>query len=379
MLRSILLVAVIAAAMGVYLDKRGERTARPAGPGISQPNASSPSSASTPTPLSSAPLSSAPLSSAPLSSAPVTATQSELRARSLLLRTHTLSSGDPLTAMDREQLRDALADWVAVPDELLAASHDLAGNGEVGYAAFRSLLLAGSRARLGDPPVSLRSSTVELHDGRELVLENPLRQGSSLIGHSPAGLLLSFPLRSVARTESIPPEDALAAWRKRTEARIAVLLETDDLGERRLAIELLLWLGEFERADAIYPTWIARGGPRAIVSEVASATQRIQYLNLAEALEEVALPDRGAIQAATPLHGAPPTRDLEQLRAFLSTREGIRRLENDARIARAEECTEWTEWLERRAPQLKLTTAGRRSLEEELRRFRYDLLKSTGF
>ena len=365
MLRTILLLAAIAASAAVYLEKRSERSAR-------SEDEASPS-------RSTASLAPSPSSSgAPSNSAGAPSRETSFDRDPTPHFLEEKESGEPLSALDRESLRDALADWAPIPRYLLSEKHDREGMREVAFAAFRSPLLKSSRVRFGPTPTTLTASTLELEDRTTVVMFDPRRSPSGYVGRSPGGVTLRVPTSSIARIDPFSPTEARDAWRTTTGRRVDQLLEAEDLGERRRAIELLLWLGDLERADTVYSTWIRAGGASALLSEGAFADAEDAARDLAHALETTVSPVSEQ-RPTRPVSEGTTVRTEEGLRKFLESREGLRLLSNPDRLARANECAEWSEWLERRGPQLTLSREEREGLAEELRLFRYDLLKSSGF
>ncbi len=284
---------------------------------------------------------------------------------------------DLLSQIEREHLQAVLDDWRSPPEEWLLRPLPEEDRLKVIDALFRSVLVSQSRELAGQSPNVTRSHQIELVGGQSLVLYDSEWRGEYLLGRASWGETLTVPVQTIEQIQSIPKSVLGARQQAELQQRIERLLASQHFHERTEALLQLIQQGELRRATQELPNWYAKGGVHHLAEAATDPAKRELWRKWARELKVPLLqvPARQTPQPET----LPSNRSLLTLEAFLSKNKKLRGLDEDGRATIAEQCTNWTDWLEKHPQALSIPAGRRASLGEELRLLRYDLLKAGGF
>lgn len=280
----------------------------------------------------------------------------------------------PLSAMDREVLREATEEWRLPDAGLLERPLPPEEARTVAIAVFRGALREAAEGRVATEDAHLPRVRASLRGKGTIELVDLRFREDRIAGALADGRTIEIPAAAVFALEETDAESAEAARRRATEERIAALA-AGGADERTVAIELLLRQGELPRAEEMFASWITSGGPAALAASAEDAARRA-LLDLA--LRRWTAPAPAASERGVGT-GSPAVRNLETLSAFLAAAAPSRELGSADRVRLAEECSAWSDWLAAHADRLRIPAGERHGLEQRLRLLRYDLLKGTGF
>jgi hypothetical protein len=287
----------------------------------------------------------------------------------------------PLGIEDRESLRDAMEDWQPVPPSVLDLEVDLAGRKEIAVAAFRGLLGAGR----GSGPADARA--IGLVGGERVILVEAQREPGGWNGLSVTGEPLRLPVERVSTVQAPAEGEVLALRRERREtARHHALAHGEDGLLTRLLREAL-FDGDLPAAEELFLHWIRGAGPLLLAEGLEEAEKRRQFAALARDLQRGERTEVGLLSPAVAGSDSASDREprtLAALGVFLEFRGRLRRLDAAQVRAMITACEGWEGWLEElaRRPDLRPPGVGEQELERlrtEVRVFRFDLIKTSGF
>ena len=344
MIRSILLLAMIGATLGIYLEKRAQRAPTPPAPNVS-PSVDR-AGGETPT----------------RSPRPAAASDETW----------------PLSIDDRELLRFAQAEWGALPEGLLRERRPAEDRRRIAEAAFRRLLSVRSVDRFGVANRAPVVTRVELAAGSPVDLATVKQSGRTIEGESLKGLPVTLPPNDVRSRRELSENEALSAWDAEVRRRVTLLTEGRDPYEWTKAIELLLAREKREEAERLFENWVTLGGPAIVIDRALPTITERELITLTSAWDETEDETTPAVATTTTSREPGAPRTLTGLHAFLEDRQ-LRGLAEKERLAKIAECEEWESWLERQGGALSLRESEREGLTNRLQLLRYDLLKTSGF
>ncbi len=284
---------------------------------------------------------------------------------------------EPLTPMEKEVLREARSEWQRPPHDLIERVLPEEEAILVATISLRAALREMSARRWGPTPDpdALQITRIHLRPRGAVTLRDPAWKNNQFVGMTSDGSPLAIPASSIVSLEPLPRDEAEERWRLQVEERIGTL--TGGGADTRTAeILWILYLGDLSRAESRLGSWIENDGPIVIAAQETDPARRAYLEECAARLAEAPAEE---IASSLPFLTDPEIRNLPSLTEFLTRGGRVRELDNEGRLARAEQCLLWTAWLEKQENALPIPRDEISALRERLRLLRYDLLKGTGF